>query len=161
MSNIMHTCFSLTVGVMIAIHPQDELVNVSDSVSFTCNASGSEPISYRWLYNGNNITDDFGHIDGANTNTLMIVNVEVTDWGMYSCVASNIVDNDTSNEATLHGEYLPVCVCVCVRVRACARVCVCVCVHVHLCTYMHACVNVCMHTHVLREIYTYGYRLHS
>ena len=116
----MHTYFSLTVGVMIIIHPQDELVNVSDSVSFTCNASGSEPISYRWLYNGNNVTNDPGHIEGANTNTLMIVNVEVTDWGVYSCVTSNIVDNDTSDEATLHGEYLYMWV----YVYMCASACV-------------------------------------
>ena len=88
---------------MITTHPQDEIANVGDSVSFTCEASGSTPISYSWLYNGNDITDDPGHIEGANTNTLMIVKVAVTDWGMYSCVASNIVDNSTSNEATLSG----------------------------------------------------------
>ena len=99
---------SLTVGVLITTHPQDELVNVSDSVNFTCEASGSSPIYYRWLYNGNYITNDPGHIEGVNTTTLMIVNVTVTDWGMYSCEASNIVNNVTSNGATLHGK----CVCV-------------------------------------------------
>ena len=50
--------------------------------------------------------NDPGHIEGVNTTTLMIVNVTVTDWGMYSCEASNIVNNVTSNEAILHGEYL-------------------------------------------------------
>ena len=48
--------------------------------------------------------NDPGHIEGVNTTTLMIVNVTVTDWGMYSCEASNIVNNVTSNGATLHGE---------------------------------------------------------
>ena len=127
---------------MIITHPQQELVNVSDSVNFTCNASGSEPISYRWLYNGNDVTNDLGHIEGANTNTLMIVNVEVTDWGVYSCVASNIVDNDTSDEATLHGEYLYMWV----YMYMCASACVCMCV---LCM----CVYVCIHACVLRERY--------
>ena len=102
--NIVILYFSLTVGVLITTHPQDELVNVSDSVNFTCEASGSSPISYRWLYNGNYIMNDPGHIEGVNTTTLMIVNVTVTDWGMYSCEASNIVNNVTSNGATLHGE---------------------------------------------------------
>ena len=97
---------SLTVGVLITTHPQDELVNVSDSVNFTCEASGSSPIYYRWLYNGNYIMNDPGHIEGVNTTTLMIVNVAVTDWGMYNCEASNIVNNATSNGATLHGEYV-------------------------------------------------------
>ena len=95
---------SLTVGVVITTHPQDELVSVSDSVNFTCEASGSSPISYRWLYIGNYIMEDPGHIEGVNTTTLMIVNVTFTDWGMYSCEASNIVNDVTSNEATLHGE---------------------------------------------------------
>ena len=151
----MHTYFSPTVGVAITTHPQDELVNVSDSVNFTCGASGSTAISYRWLYNDNDVTDDPGHIEGANTNTLMIVNVTVTDWGVYSCVASNIVDNDTSNEATLHGEYLSVyvcvymctCVCTCLRVYVCicvhAYVCMCVCVHVHVCVCVLAFMDVC------------------
>ena len=96
--------FLLTVDVLVTTHPQDELANVSDSVNFACEASGSSPIYYRWLYNGNYIMNDPGHIEGINTTTLMIVNVTVTDWGMYSCEANNIVNNDTSNEATLHGE---------------------------------------------------------
>ena len=101
--NVIILYLSLTVGVLITTHPQDELVNVSDNVNFTCEASGSLPISYRWLYNGNYIMNDPGHIEGVNTTTLMIINV-ITDWGMYSCEASNIVNNVTSNEATLYGE---------------------------------------------------------
>ena len=103
-------CTSLTVGVLITTHPQDGLVNVSDNVTFTCKASGSPPINYRWSYNGNYIMDDPGHIEGANTDTLMIINVLVTDWGMYSCEATNIVNNATSNEAMLHGECVSLCV---------------------------------------------------
>ena len=105
---------SLTVGVLITKHPLDELVNVSDNVTFTCEASGSQPITYKWSYNSNYIMDDPGHIEGANTDTLMIINVLVTDWGMYSCEATNIVNNATSNEATLHGECVSLCVYMCV-----------------------------------------------
>ena len=53
--------------------------------------------------------DDPGHIEGANTDTLMIINVLVTDWGMYSCEATNIVNSATSDNATLHGECLSLC----------------------------------------------------
>ena len=50
--------------------------------------------------------DDPGHIEGANTDTLMIINVLVTDWGMYSCEATNIVNNAISDNATLHGKFV-------------------------------------------------------
>ena len=120
-------CTSLTVGVLITTHPQDELVDVSDNVTFTCEASGSPPINYRWLYNGNYIMNDPGHIEGANNDTLMIINVLVTDWGMYSCEATNIVNNVTSNEATLHGKCMSLyaCVLVCMSVCQCSYLCAC------------------------------------
>ena len=122
---------SLTVGVQITTHPQHELVDVSDSVNFTCEASGSSPFYYRWLYNGNYIMDDPGHIEGVNTSTLMIVNVTVTDWGVYSCEASNSFNNVTSDGATLHGVCVCACRCVCLSVYCmciCISLCVCICV---------------------------------
>ena len=130
---------SLTVGVQITRHPQLELVDVSDSVNFTCEASGTSPIYYRWLYNGNYIMDDPGHIEGVNTTILMIVNVAVTDWGVYSCEASNSFNNVTSDGATLHG----VCVCVCMFVYTfrCVYVSA-VCVSVSL--YVHVSISVCV-----------------
>ena len=97
--------------MLITTHPQDELINVSDNITFTCGASGSPPISYRWLYNSNYIMDDPGHIEGANTSTLMIINVHVTDWGMYSCEAINIVNSAISDNAILHGMCVSVSVC--------------------------------------------------
>ena len=57
--------------------------------------------------------DDPGHIEGANTSTLIIINGLVTDWGMYSCEATNIVNSATSDNATLHGKCLSVCLCAC------------------------------------------------
>ena len=75
-------------------------------MNFTCEASGSLPIYYKWLYNGNYIMNDSGHIKGVSSATLMIVNVNVTDWGVYSCEASNIVNNATSHGATLHGKCM-------------------------------------------------------
>ena len=57
--------------------------------------------------------EDPGHFEGANSDTLMIINVLVTDWGIYSCEGNNTVNNATSNEATLYGKcfnlFLSVC----------------------------------------------------
>ena len=119
MPNMMQLYISFTVGVLITTHPQVELVSLSDNVTFSCEASGSPPINYRWLYNGNYIMDVPGHIEGANTSTLMIINVHVTDWGTYSCEAINIVNNATSNEAVLNGKCLSVCVCACMHLCVC------------------------------------------
>ena len=79
--------------------------------------------------------DDPGHIEGVNTTTLMIVNVAVTDWGIYSCEASNIVNNVTSNGATLHGEL-----CMTMSVHACVGMGFCMCVSV--CGIVCVCVSV-------------------
>ena len=93
-----------TVGVIITSHPVDQTSNIGSNVSFTCEASGSQSIGYKWWHNNNELVNDPGHIEGSNTSMLMIINVTVTDWGIYTCEATNIVNNVTSNEATLSGE---------------------------------------------------------
>ena len=98
-------CFTLsTVGVVITTHPMDQLINVSDNATFMCEATGSPPISYQWYYNGVDLVDQLMYVSGTTTNTLMVTNANVTQWGNYSCVASNIINNATSDEATLHSE---------------------------------------------------------
>ena len=71
-----------------------------------CEATGSPPISYQWYYNGIELMDQLVYVSGATTNTLMVTNDNVTQWGNYSCVASNIVNSATSDEATLHGKQI-------------------------------------------------------
>ena len=61
-------------------------------------------INYTWTFNGNDLMDDPGHIEGADSNTLMIIGVNVTDGGEYSCRANYSGRNDTSNPALLYGE---------------------------------------------------------
>ena len=117
LSNMLLIC--LIVGVVITTHPVDQFINVSDDVMFKCEASGSSPITYQWLYNGTELLDHppYMHISGANTSTLIISNTNITLWGRYSCVASNIVNDATSNEATLHSK------CLCVRFTCEVYVC--------------------------------------
>ena len=85
---------------MITTHPMDQNTNVDEAATFMCEATGSPPISYQWLYNGMELMDRPMYVSGATTNTLMVTN----QVGMYSCVASNAVNNVTSNQATLTGK---------------------------------------------------------
>ena len=84
----------------------DQSINVSGNTTFMCLATGSPPISYQWLYNGMELMDQLMYVSGASTNTLMIANANVSQWGNYSCVASNEVDSATSDVAVLHSKQM-------------------------------------------------------
>ena len=90
-------------SLMITTQPMNETVDIGDNVTISCEASGgTNPIKYRWLFNGRELMADPGHISGVNATTLMITDVTVNDGGNYSCeVADSDNSNVTSNEATL------------------------------------------------------------
>ena len=56
------------------------------------------------MFNGNDLMNDPGHIEGADNTTLMIIGVSITDGGEYSCRASYSGGNATSDPASLYGE---------------------------------------------------------
>ena len=90
--------------VTFTTYPQDQAVNINDSVNFTCEASGVSMINYTWTFNGNDLMNDPGHIEGASSSTLMIIDVNVTDGGEYSCRADYVGGTNTSDPAMLYGE---------------------------------------------------------
>ena len=94
--------------LMFTTHPTDQTVNIGENVTFTCEASGGTgPISYRWLFNGNELMANPGHISGVDTTSLMITSVIATDGGRYNCEATDSGNgNITSNEATLLSKCL-------------------------------------------------------
>ena len=63
----------------------DQFVSVREMVHLTCNVSGSEPISYQWLKDGQSLT---GRIDRV----LMLFPVSSSTFGEYQCNASNDVN---------------------------------------------------------------------
>ena len=84
--------------------PQDQAANVNDNVTFTCGASG-DPTNYFWTFNNNDPMNDPEHIEGANSKTLMIIGVSITDGGEYTCTAEyGKTFNATSDPALLYGE---------------------------------------------------------
>ena len=83
----------------------DQFVSVNDTLLLTCNVSGSEPISYQWLKDGQQLQDD-GRVSGSNASVLVVDPVEGNDFGGYRCDASNDVDQVQSEVAMVAGEYV-------------------------------------------------------
>ena len=80
----------------------DQFVSAGDMVLLTCNVSGSEPISYQWLKDGQRLQDD-GRVSGSNDSVLMFP-VSFSSVGEYQCNASNEVNQVQSEVAMVHGE---------------------------------------------------------
>ncbi len=70
------------------ISPTAATLVVGDTASFVVDVDGAPPITYYWQLNGTNLTNG-GRISGAASNTLTIVNAQVTDAGTYQLFASN------------------------------------------------------------------------
>ena len=83
----------------------DQFVSVGEVVYLTCNVSGSEPISYQWLKDGEQLQDD-GRVSGSNDSVLVVDPVEGDDFGGHRCNASNDVDQVQSEVAMVVGEYV-------------------------------------------------------
>jgi len=88
------------VAPSIATQPLSHTVTEGDTVTFTVEATGTEPLSYKWMKNGIELTDS-ENISGANTNTLTINNVQLSDAGSYTVVVTNEVGSVTSEAAVL------------------------------------------------------------
>ena len=92
---IVLTC---AVGVSVEVQPMDQFVSVGDMVHLTCNVSGSEPISYQWLKDGQSLT-------GSKDSVLMLSPVSFgVSVGEYQCNASNDMNHMLSEVAVVHGE---------------------------------------------------------
>jgi hypothetical protein len=90
----MTAVYAAPVGPSIATQPLSQSVEAGGIVTFSIVASGTEPLSYQWQFNGTPIT-------GANSSILTLSNVQQVNVGSYSVRVSNSVSSATSNPATL------------------------------------------------------------
>jgi hypothetical protein len=79
---------------VIAGHPTNQNATAGATVSFNVLASGADPLSYQWRFNG-------GSISAATGARLTIANAQPESSGGYSVVVTNTSGSVTSRVATL------------------------------------------------------------
>ena len=79
----------------ISVHPANQTVSAGSSATFTVQASGAPPLSFRWQRNG-------ADIPGATASSFTLQSAQLSDDGaLFRCVVSNAFGSATSNEARL------------------------------------------------------------
>ncbi|HEC42189.1 MAG TPA: hypothetical protein ENI20_05100 [Bacteroides sp.] len=98
---VLSNAVSLTVNqdVAITIQPVSKQVCENDNISFNVAATGTG-ITYQWKKNGADLIDA-GNITGSQTSVLGIGNINLADFGTYTCLVSGTCNSDNSNTATL------------------------------------------------------------
>nr|XP_033816119.1 hemicentin-1 isoform X1 [Geotrypetes seraphini] len=74
--------------------PRVMKVPVGHSVDILCNAQGTPPPEITWFKDSSAMLIDGGHYRAAKDGTLSIEKVQLSDSGVYKCVASNIAGRD-------------------------------------------------------------------
>ncbi|XP_065904870.1 cell adhesion molecule Dscam1-like isoform X3 [Dysidea avara] len=87
----------------IKVHPKSEAVDLTETVTLTCFATGYD-VSYQWKSSSGSFASK---VWGINTHTLVIPDVRSSDDNTYTCVASNEGGNASSNGAKLTVTGLP------------------------------------------------------
>ena len=110
--------FLLSIGQppKITTHPQELKCTISGRpVSFTVQATGTEPLSYQWQWKPViegvsseewlNLTSG-GSAQGADTATLTFTSIESCSEGLYRCVVTNVAGKEISKYTDhIVGEY--------------------------------------------------------
>ena len=94
----------ITVATVIVTGPQTQNVTAGNSFILTCNATGYPVPSIEWTLNGTSYVIDPSVATitpmerlRSNTSLLAVSNAMVNDTGIYQCIATNVVNNDTQD----------------------------------------------------------------
>jgi hypothetical protein len=88
------------VGATIIQPPVSTNVDAGSTAEFDVVASGTPIVSYQWQFNGTNLPD-------ANSDSLIISNVGLANYGTYSVTVSNAYGAQTSHDVELLVDGLP------------------------------------------------------
>ena len=93
-SNAVLTVNTNPAAPLFITQPTSLHIYAGDTATFTAAAVGTQPITYQW--NKNTVP-----IPGANASALTLTNVQPSDAGTYTVVASNSVSTTASTNAVL------------------------------------------------------------
>ena len=97
----MKSCFVIE----ITTHPEDKLVTVNSTVSFSCTSSLSSNVIFSWTHNGRSIN---GSSTTGDTSILTITSVRHNDAGSYVCTVMRSGSLSVMSNAailTVYGTY--------------------------------------------------------
>ncbi len=93
-SNAVLTVDNSPVAPSFVTQPASQIVLVGGTANFSATAAGTAPIFYQWKKDG-------VPVPGTTSTSLTLTNVQNSDSGSYSLVASNSVGTATSSNAVL------------------------------------------------------------
>ncbi|RQW79645.1 MAG: hypothetical protein EHM14_07965, partial [Methanothrix sp.] len=91
---------TINTAPSIQVQPSSQEVCIGSAATFNAVASGTEPISYQWMKNDENIT-------GATENSYSIPTASTEDEGSYSVMVSNKCGSVESEMAALTINFAP------------------------------------------------------
>lgn len=82
---VFYTLDYLVSRPIIVLHPSSQIINLNQTATFKCNATGYNS-SIRWTIKSGSFPRK---VTGVNSNILVIPGVRASDANTYTCVASN------------------------------------------------------------------------
>ena len=84
---------------LITVQPGNIAECTGDNVQFNITATGTTPLSYMWLKNGDALVGDEKYT--VSKDTLILDSISVNDSGVYRCIVSNLCGSVTSDSVQL------------------------------------------------------------
>ena len=84
--------------VQITMQPNSINVAKNEDMKFSVDVIGTGPFTFQWFKNGKVLVDN-DRIFGADTDSIIIKNIELSDSGVYSVVVSNTISEIKSDGA--------------------------------------------------------------
>ncbi len=89
----------------VTLQPTGQTLEVAQSITFTIAASGTDPLTFQWLHDGNPMADGatgYGSkVAGSASAALTIQLIREADAGNYACLVTNDCGSATSDAAQL------------------------------------------------------------